>query len=191
MYFRKIVGTKCYLSPIDINDAEEITGWLNDLNVTINLNLYSKNINTDNEAAILENVSKDHYYAIIDKEINKLIGCCSFKNIDQLNQTAEIGIYIGNKSYWNKGYGSEALTILLDYGFKALNLHNVLLTVFDFNEGAKRCYEKVGFKEIGIRREGLFRNLKKHDIIYMDILCNEFYENNKKIKEIESQYRLI
>jgi RimJ/RimL family protein N-acetyltransferase len=170
---------------MDINDAEKIVSWLNDLNVTINLNLYGKNISTDDEMEILKNISKEHYYSIIDKKADDLIGCCSFKNIDQLNQTAEVGIYIGNRNYWNKGYGSEALTILLDYGFKALNLNNVFLTVFDYNKSAKKCYEKVGFKEIGTRREGLRRNLKKYDIIYMDILCDEFYKNNKIIKEIK------
>ncbi|GHU26698.1 N-acetyltransferase [Spirochaetia bacterium] len=184
MYFKKIIGNKCFLSPMDINDAEKITEWLNDLEITLNLNLYSKNVNNENEIEILKNVSKDHYYSIIDKNKNEIIGCCSFKSIDHLNQTAEIGIYIGNKNYWNKGYGSEALTLLLDYGFKALNLHNVLLNAFEYNIGAIKCYKKVGFNIIGKRREALKRERKTHNIIYMDILEKEFYENNKILKEI-------
>ena len=67
----------------------------------------------------------------------------------------------------------------MDYGFKALNLHNIQLRVYEYNTGAKRCYEKTGFKETGRRREALYRNMEKHDIIYMDILEKEFYENNK------------
>jgi RimJ/RimL family protein N-acetyltransferase len=187
MYFQKIVGIKCYLSPIDLNDIEKITVWINDFDIIKNLNLYKDNINLENAKLIFNDISKDHYYAIIDRTNTEIIGCCSLKKIDHLNQTAETSIYIGNKNYWNKGYGSEALTILLDYGFKALNLHNILLTVFSVNINAKKCYEKVGFKEMGIWREALYRDLRRHDIIYMDILEKDFYENNKIIKDINNR----
>jgi RimJ/RimL family protein N-acetyltransferase len=180
MYFRKMVGNKCYLSPINTNDAEKFAEWLNDLDITVNLTLYNSVINTENEKDFLETLSKEHNYSIIDKETSELLGNCGFINIDYLNQTAEVGIFIGNKNYWNKGYGTEALTLLLDYGFKALNLHNILIRVYSFNERAKKCYEKAGFKIIGKRREALQRENKKHDIIYLDILYNEFYENNKR-----------
>jgi RimJ/RimL family protein N-acetyltransferase len=96
--------------------------------------------------------------------------------IDHLNQTAEVGIFIGNKNYWDKGYGTEALILLLDYGFKALNLHNILLKVYAYNTRAIETYEKVGFKQIGIRREALCRNLQLHNIIFMDILSSEYYK---------------
>jgi RimJ/RimL family protein N-acetyltransferase len=183
MYFKKLIGKKCFLSPINSSDAEKFTEWLNDLSVTINLlGFYGKNINTENEIEMLKNISKEHNYSIIDIEKDELIGNCSLMGIDNLNQTAEVGIFIGNKNYWNKGYGTEALTLLIDYGFKALNLHNIQLRVFGYNKRAKKCYEKVGFKQIGIRREALCRNLERHDIIYMDILSKEFYERNNMIK---------
>jgi RimJ/RimL family protein N-acetyltransferase len=183
MYFRKMTGNKCYLSPIDVNDAEKYTEWLNDLEVTENLSFYSRVISVENEKRFLENnLSKDHHYAIVNKNNDELIGICSFINIDYLNQTAEIGIFIGNKSCWDKGYGSEALTLLLDYGFKALNLHNIGLAVYQFNKRAVSSYEKVGFKTTGRRREALKRGKETYDIIYMDILCHEFYEENKIIR---------
>ena len=180
MYFNKLVGKKCYLSPIDINDAGKYTEWLNDLEITNNLGpLYSRAINVENEKVFLENLSKDHNYSIIDLETNELIGNCGFLEVDNLNQTGEVGIFIGNKSFWDKGYGTEALTLLLDYGFKALNLHNIQLKVFDYNKRGIRSYEKIGFKLIGIRRNALYRNRERHNIIFMDILANEFYEKNK------------
>jgi RimJ/RimL family protein N-acetyltransferase len=123
----------------------------------------------------LEKLSAEHNYSIIDGETDALIGNCGFIDIDHLNQTAEAGIFIGNKNYWNKGYGTEALSLLLDYGFKALNLHNVLIRVYDFNTRAQKCYEKAGFKRIGARREALYRNLEKHDVIFMDIVPSDFY----------------
>jgi RimJ/RimL family protein N-acetyltransferase len=133
MCFKKMVGNKCYLSPMNTNDAEKFAEWLNDLEITVNLTLYNSVINTENEKTFLENLSKDHNYSIIDKETNELLGNCGFVDIDHLNQMAEVGIFIGNKNYWNKGYGTEALTLLLDYGFKALNLHSILIKVYSFN----------------------------------------------------------
>jgi RimJ/RimL family protein N-acetyltransferase len=176
MYFRKLVGKKCYLSPMNPDDAEKFTEWLNDLETTVNLLLYNSVINAAGERAFLGNPSGDHNYSIIDMEKDELIGNCGLMEVDNLNRTAEIGIFIGNKNYWNKGYGTEALKLLLDYGFKALNLHNVLLRVFSFNKRAIKCYEKAGFKIIGKRREALYRNMERHDIVFMDLLDKEFYE---------------
>jgi len=177
MYFKKLIGKKCYLSPIDTNDAVKFTEWLNDMEVIVTLQLYGSIINLESEKAFLDTLSKEHSYSIIAIEKEELIGNCGFLDVDHVNQTAETGIFIGNKTYWNKGYGAEALSLLMDYGFKALNLHNIMLRVFEGNKGAIRCYEKIGFKLIGRRREASHRNLAKHDLIYMDILPEEFYGN--------------
>jgi len=183
MYFKKMVGKKCYLSPMNPNDAEKFTEWFNDLDLMAKLDSYSWAVNIEFERNFLNNSSNNHVYSIIELEKNEVLGNCGFQDIDNLNQTAETGIFIGNRNYWNKGYGTEALTLLLDYGFKALNLHNIILRVYSFNKQAIRSYEKIGFKEIGIRRKALHRNLEKHDIVYMDLLVNDFYENIKNIGE--------
>ena len=176
MNYKKLIGKKCYLSPIDINDAEKYTQWLNDLEVVENLYIYHHVINFESEKAILEELSKTHTYSIMDIENDQLIGNCGFTDIDYLNQTAEVGIFIGEKNYWSKGYGTEALKLLIDYGFKALNLHNIFLKVFAFNKRAIKSYEKVGFKTIGIRREARYRKMERQDLVFMDILVNEFYK---------------
>jgi len=85
-----------------------------------------------------------------------------------------LGIAIGEKAYWNKGYGQDATKLLLDYGFNLLNLNNIMLGVFSFNERAVNCYRKVGFKEIGRRRQARIIGGKKFDVILMDILAEEF-----------------
>ena len=170
-----MTGKQCYLSPIDVNDVEKFTEWLHDLEVTQHLTLYPHIISVENEKGFLERLSKEHTYSIIDNDTNESIGNCGYAEIDHINQTAEIGIFIGNKKYWNRGYGKEALSLLLDYGFKALNLHNVFLRVYSFNGRAIKCYEKTGFKIAGKKREALLRNGERHDIIFMDILRNEFF----------------
>ena len=176
MYFRKLVGKKCYLSPMDTNDAEKYTEWLNDMELLVNLQLYSGIIGLESEKGFIDSLSRDHNYSIIDIEKNELVGNCGFLDIDHVNQTAEAGIFIGNKDYRNKGYGTEAFSLLIDYGFNALNFHNIMLKVYEYNKIAIRCYEKIGFRQIGIRREALQRNLERHNIVFMDLLSNDFFE---------------
>ncbi|MDL2229737.1 GNAT family N-acetyltransferase [Treponema sp. OttesenSCG-928-L16] len=180
MYFKKMAGEKCYLSPVSLEDAEIFTRWLNDEEVTRSLELYSAVITLHGEKEALVSLSKNHNYSIIDSKSNELLGNCGLMDINHLNRSAEAGIFIGNKNYWNRGYGTEALSLLIDFAFKRLNLHNIMLRVYAFNERAIACYRKVGFKIIGTRREALQRDLKIHDIIYMDILPADFYGTAKK-----------
>ena len=179
MYFKKLKGKKCYLSPMNVNDVEKFTEWLNDMEILKYFSLYPNMVSLENEREILTKLSKEHNYSIIAMETNELIGSCGFVDIDHINQTTEIGIFIGNKTFWNKGYGTEAFSLLIDYGFKALNFHNIMLRVYENNKGAIKCYEKVGFKLIGIRREALHRDLVKQNIVYMDIIKEDFYNNGK------------
>lgn len=183
-YFKKIIGERLYLSPINIEDAEQFTEWLNDLDITINLLLSPHIYTIEKEREALEKLSKEgHNFSIIDLKKNELIGNCGLLNVNQLNRTAEVGIFIGNKDYWNKGYGTEALNLLLDYAFNLLNLNSIFLPVHSFNKRAIKCYKKCGFKEIGIRREAYIVGGKKYDQLYMDILASEFEGKISKIIE--------
>ena len=175
-YFKKLIGEKCYLSPIRIEDAEQYCEWINDLEVIRFLSLPSQQIGITKEKAILEDMIKRgaQIFAIIDKEKDELIGNCSLFDIDHLHQKAELGIFIGDKNYWGKGYGTEATKLLLDYGFNILNLNNIMLKVYSYNKRGIRSYEKCGFKVIGSRREVKIIGGKKYDEIYMDILVSEF-----------------
>ncbi|MFW9817755.1 MAG: GNAT family N-acetyltransferase, partial [Candidatus Thorarchaeota archaeon] len=75
-----------------------------------------------------------------------------------------------------KGYGSDAMTVLLDMAFSVLNLHSVYLWVAGFNERAIRFYEKIGFVNTGKLREMAYRNGQRYDVVTMDILRSEFLE---------------
>jgi RimJ/RimL family protein N-acetyltransferase len=179
-YFKKLIGKKCYLSPINVENAEKYTEWLNDLEVSKYLSHSRRQITVSKEREILEELSKKgaQVFGIIDLRTDELIGNCGLFNIDYANQRGEFGIFIGNKSYWGKGYGTEASILLLDYGFNILNLHSIMLEVFSFNTRAIRCYESIGFRIIGKRRESKIICGEKYDIIYMDILADEFTKGN-------------
>ena len=85
-----------------------------------------------------------------------------------------MGIVIGEKAYWSKGYGREAIGLLLDYAFNILNLNSVMLGTFAYNERALRCYRAVGFREIGRRRQAHIVGNRRFDAVLMDILAEEF-----------------
>lgn len=183
MYIKKIPGTKCYLSPMSVEDAEQFTVWLNDLEVINYLTLSSAVVSVDSEKEALQSLQKNHNYSIIDAETNELIGSVGFNEINSINQSAEIGIFIGDKSHWSKGYGKEALSLLINFGYKRLNLHNIYLTTYSFNKRAVACYESIGFKKFGEKREAVIRNRNYYNVIYMDILPDEFYEKNPQYKQ--------
>jgi len=177
-YFKKIVGEKCYLSPVNPDDFEKYTEWLNDPEISENLMVWDNIISLPKEKDILEKMAKgsDRVFAIVDLETEELIGNCGLHNINSINQSADLGIFIGNKEYLSKGYGTQAIKLLLNYGFSVLNLNNIMLEVFEYNKRAIRSYQKAGFKEIGRRRQAKFFKNSRYDIIFMDILKEEFFE---------------
>ncbi len=168
-YIKKLTGEKCYLSPISLDDAELYTKWLNDLEITQYLNLSVLSVSLQGEKEALQRLAKEHNYAVVDNKTNNLIGNCGLHNWDKINQTAEIGIFIGDRDYLGKGYGTEAMTLLIRFAFDYLNIHTILLRVFSYNERAHACYCKVGFREIGVWKESLVQKGQRHDTIFMEI----------------------
>lgn len=175
MYFKKLIGEKLYLSPVDKNDFELFTNWINDMEVSLGTLQSEKIIGLDEEKEILERLSRGGMtFTIVDMKTNKAIGYTGFPQYDYVNRNASVAITIGDKSYWRKGYGQEALKLLIDYGFSILNFHNINLTVFEYNKNAVESYKKIGFKEVGRLREAKFLCGIKYDKIIMDILSHEF-----------------
>ena len=86
----------------------------------------------------------------------------------------EIGILIGDKEFWNRGYGTDATRALVRWGFDGLNLNRIWLRVYEDNARAIRCYEKVGFRIEGRLRQDRFRDGRYLDTIIMAILRDEF-----------------
>ena len=119
---------------------------------------------------------KGYRFAIVLLDSDTLIGYISLHDIDHLDRNAFLGIYIGEEAHRSKGYGTEAVRLVLDYGFKTLHLHNVMLSVHADNGAAIACYQKAGFREAGRRREGIFKDGRYLDKLFMDILAREFEE---------------
>ena len=98
-YFPKLTGKRCYLSPISAEDAEQYCEWLNDLEVTSNLTMATGVVSLSSEKQFLENLSKQHAYAIVDRATDRLIGNCGLIDVNHVDRTCEIGIFIGDKEH--------------------------------------------------------------------------------------------
>lgn len=163
-------------------DVEVYHSWRNDARVmettTPYLDVYTPEETDAFVRSVILGSSNSKSYIIADVEIEKPIGIMSLISIDYKNRNAELIIDIGEPDYWGKGYGQEALQILLQYAFHELNLHRLSLRVFDFNERAIRLYPRMGFKQEGVMKETLFRNGAWHDIIYMGLLQSEYMKQS-------------
>jgi len=175
-HYRKLVGALCYLSPPDPADAEAWAAWDNDLEVTLPLGdeAYGMAAPERERERIVENLRDQRpTFSILDLATDRLIGRCMLFDVDHVNRRAMLGIVIGEKDYWNRGYGQDALRLLLDYGFNLLNLNSVMLGTFEFNHRALQAYRRVGFKEIGRQREARIIAGIAYDVVLMDILAEE------------------
>src|SRR5574344_294464 len=174
-YFRKIVGDRLYLSPMNSDDYEIYTKWMNDFEVDKGINQLINLIGIDAEKEYLQKAVQVKYnFAIVLKEEDRLLGNISLTKINEIDRTAELGIFIGEESDRNKGYGTEAIKLLLDYGFNQLNLHNISLNAFSFNLRAIAAYKKAGFVEFGRWKEAHYFNGEYCDIVMLQILKKDF-----------------
>ena len=175
-YFEKIPGERIYLSPIDPGDLEIYTKWMNDSEVTRWLGMHSGLYSLPAERAYLENATKDSHnyqFAIVLRNGNRLIGNLGFNEINQINRRATLGLFIGEAEDRGKGYGAEAIKLLVGYGFKWLGLRNIDLHVNAGNARAIRCYEKAGFREYGRRTRAIFHDGEWSDDVLMEILAED------------------
>ena len=108
---------------------------------------------------------------------DRLIGEISLDGIQWHHGDTFVGISIGEREYWNRGYGTDAMRVILRYAFEELNLYRVTLNVFEYNSRAIRSYEKVGFRFEGREKEFLQRDGRRWDLLYMGLLRSEWIES--------------
>ena len=176
-----LVGQKVYLRGLEREDlGGEYFQWMNDYEVTRYLEsgrmpntveamkrYYSRTANSPNDVLC----------AIIERETDRHIGTVKLGSIDWLHRSAEFGVMVGAKDRWGRGYGTEATSLILNYGFRRLNLHKVVLGVAAEHVAAIRSYEKVGFQREGLIKQLLFIDGEYRDKVIMGITRHEFFED--------------
>ena len=183
-YFEKLSGKRIFLSPMNPGDAEFYTRWLNDPAVAVGFGMYRWMVSLPRERKHTEALpDDDHEFAIVLRKggespsDDRLIGYICLLEPNHIDCSAKLSVFIGEEADRGKGYGAEAMRLLLDYGFHTLHLHNIQLHLNSDNARALACYKKAGFKEFGRRRESKFHSGRYVDEIYMDILDSEFAAN--------------
>jgi RimJ/RimL family protein N-acetyltransferase len=171
-----IRGERVALGPIRRDLLPLYQRWINDWEVTRTLGHPMRPMTWEAEEAWYSGAATGSgvQFQIYEGDTLRPIGTTGLHDIDHQHGTAEFGILIGEKECWGKGYGTETARLMLDYGFNALGLHNIMLRVYSHNERGYRAYLRAGYKEIGRRRQAFRRAGRAHDIILMDCLATEF-----------------
>jgi RimJ/RimL family protein N-acetyltransferase len=180
-----IQGERIRLRRDERTDIPEFVKWLNDPEVRRYLS-FMMPISMANEELWFENMLRlpaaEQPFAIEirktshekEAETWQMIGNCSFMDMDHTARSAEVGLFIGDKSCWNKGYGTEVMRLLLQFGFETLNLNRIFLRVDEHNQGGIRAYHKAGFVEEGRLRQAVYRDGEYFDFLIMSVIRSEW-----------------
>jgi diamine N-acetyltransferase len=173
-----IVGDRVQLRPIERDDLPRCVEWFGDPEVRRHLLVYLP-FSLAQEERWFEHLQgrlerQEEVLLGIETTDGVHIGNIGLHPINWRNRSAELGIVIGEKAYWNQGYGTDAIRTLLCLAFHEMNLHRVFLRVDEDNARGIRCYEKAGFRREGTMREVAFREGKYRDQFMMSILEAEF-----------------
>jgi RimJ/RimL family protein N-acetyltransferase len=118
-------------------------------------------------------------FSIRTLEGDRLIGGIGLDGIRWAHRDCFVGIGLGEREFWGKGYGTDAMRIVLRYAFTELNLERVTLDVFEYNQRGVRSYEKAGFVLEGRQRGQILREGRRWDVIYMGILRQDWFKLEK------------
>jgi len=176
-----IIGKNVRLRGIEHNDLPASVRWLNDPEVRQHL-LLTCPLSRSQEEMWYENMLKEPVesqpLAIeIKKEAEWFhIGNIGLSKLDWNARSAELGIFIGEKSQWNRGYGRMAVQLMVRHGFYNLNLNRIFLHVYENNPRAIHSYERAGFIHEGRLRKEAYRNGLYLDVLVMSVLRDEWQD---------------
>lgn len=175
-------GERVRLRPLRLEDTSTSQAWINDPEfrhlvggVTWQASLPAE------EAWVRTRLETDweHGFALAIEATDvddapRLIGSVELRKLQPVERRGEIGIGIGERAFWSRGYGEDAMRTICRFGFRDLDLHRIELTVAAFNPRAVRCYEKVGFTIEGRLRAHRYVAGRYHDTLLMGLLRAEF-----------------
>jgi RimJ/RimL family protein N-acetyltransferase len=175
-------GEKIILRPIIKTDISLFLKWFNNPELLQYISLYLPMTEIEEEEWIktIAQNPKNNVIFIIEaiENSNKIpIGDIGLFHINTKDQNCVFGIAIGEKDYWSKGYGTDASKLIIDYGFKQLNLYSISSSAIEYNERSIRLHKKLGFKEEGRRRKRHFKNGQFWDEIIYGLLKEEWNKN--------------
>ena len=177
-----ILGQRIRLRPVEKDDLPRFVKWFSDPEVRAYLAIYMPFSQGQEERWYERNLTASDAQAwAIDAQPADMavgpwlhIGSCGFHNLEWRHRSGEVGIVIGARDYWGRGYGTDTMQTLVAWGFYTLNLNRVHLRVYADNPRAIRCYEKVGFQLEGRLRQDNFHNGAFRDTLVMAVLRDDW-----------------
>jgi len=172
----ELCGYSVYLSHVNEDDYQLFYEWYNDPETSRLIGTFGTVYSLETEKQYVQRLSKDRNEFMIIEDITKApIGFSTFFDMDRWNDTAEMGILIGNRNARNKGYGKETVALMLKYGFDELELNNIMIRTYEYNKRAINLYTKNNFTEFGRRIMALKMEGNYYDEVYMQITRNNYY----------------
>ena len=168
-------GEKVRLVVLEKHHLPDIVSHWNDPEMRVFLDSYIPNSVTHEEQwmeSVQERMKrrKEFSFAVEHIETGEFLGTVSLHDIDWISRSSTLGIVIHQKKNWNKGYGREGLSLIIDYAWTHLNLERIELSVYDFNHRAMHVYETVGFKTYGTAHHKHYIKGEYVDTHYMELL---------------------
>jgi RimJ/RimL family protein N-acetyltransferase len=172
-----IKGTRVALTPQQRENVPTYWKWICDPEVNVGLTDIGACVSMENEYEWYDNNVAKASGGSVNFDIHevngmRLVGDCVLFDIDHAAGTAELGLIIGEKDCWNRGYATETVALLARYAFDVLGLSSVILHVYDFNGRAVAAYRKAGFRKVG-RRRGVRHGARIVQEVIMDIVPGE------------------
>jgi RimJ/RimL family protein N-acetyltransferase len=167
-----IAGEHVILRAFEREDAERCYRWMNDPNIVRTLKSRYP-IAFQNEVEWLDRAMhpspSERQFAIERKDDRTHIGNASLHDIDWVSRTAWFGLFVGEPTAWNRGYGSDAILTLVRFAFEEMNLVKLRINVFDYNEKGKHVLLGHGFVQEGKLARDFFREGTYHDLVIFSI----------------------
>src|SRR5258708_5843729 len=166
---------KIVLKQILSADSDKLFEWINDPDL-VHFNAGFNPVDDISHSEWFDAIRKNNLvriFSIRKAGTNELIGTCQLHSINLVHRVAELQIRIGETKELDKGLGTDAVNLLLKFGFNELGLNRVFLHVFDTNERAIKVYKKAGMKEEGVLREAVFINGSLRNLLILAILRSE------------------
>ncbi|HEX8253227.1 MAG TPA: GNAT family protein [Thermoanaerobaculia bacterium] len=165
-----IAGEYVILRAFERDDAERCYRWMNDPNIVRTLKSRYP-IAFQNEIEWLERamhpLSTERHFAVERKDDRTHVGNASIHDIEWVSRVASFGLFIGEPSAWNRGFGSDAIRTMVRFAFDEMNLRKLRTDVFDYNDRAKHVLEAQGFVQEGRLRSEFYRDGSYHDIVIL------------------------
>jgi len=178
-------GKKIILRPIEIPDAEQTLKFHQDLKGMSDMAGFILPVNMENEKYWINNLYPQNkrssiYFGICEKNNReRLVGYLSVKNINQIDRTAEFGIYIEKESR-KKGFAKDSITVFIAYLFFEINLRKITLFVLEENKSAIKLYKSMGFVQEGLMRDQCWKNGNYMDLLIMSKFMENVQEDKSK-----------